>query len=87
MKGDRFERVAQKETTKETTALGLLDWQEAAALLRREHRAVVRLIKKQPSSLHEVSRPTNDWISRADLLAAMAARGKYTKRRTAHEDL
>lgn len=47
---------------------------EVAKLLRAQHKKVVRMVKAQPANLYEVSRATNDWISKSDLLAALDRR-------------
>lgn len=78
MKGDRFEKMARKVAGKKS---GLL-WQEAASLLRKEHRAVVKMVAKQADECAH-SGPHNDsgncvGYRRAcvDILAALDRRAK-----------
>ena len=71
---DRFERLVLKALAIPDGPQGVvgvwLTGAEVVALLRKEHRAVVRLVKAQPAALHGV------FIRRDSLLAALKRRAR-----------
>ena len=79
MPNDRFETIAEKELKQPW----VLNHARLAMLLRRQHTALVRLVKQamghRMGAYVMLEDPGKMWISRTDLLAALARFKKGTR--------
>jgi len=81
-KMDRFEKIVEQQV-RQDVRIASIDQASAVKLLRRQHAAYVRMVKRamghRMGAYVMLEDPGKMWISRTDLLAALAQYRKGTR--------